>query len=32
MKVIFRQHNFYTLLWCLYYLQGTLYESGICAN
>ena len=28
LKQIFNQTNFYILLWCLYYLQGTLYASG----
>ena len=28
MKQLFRQHNLYTLLWCLYFLQGTLYAEG----
>ena len=28
MKKIFRQENVYTLIWCLYYMQGTLYAEG----
>lgn len=28
MKQILKPHNFYTLLWCLYYLQDTLYAGG----
>lgn len=28
MKKIFRQENIYTLIWCLYYMQGTLYAEG----
>lgn len=28
MKKIFRQENVYTLIWCLYYMQGTLYPEG----
>ena len=28
MKKIFTQYNFYTFLWCLYYLQGVLYAEG----
>lgn len=28
MEMLFKEYNLYTLLWCLYYLQGTVYEEG----
>lgn len=28
MKRIFKQENIYTGIWCLYYMQGTLYPEG----
>lgn len=28
MKRLFTQENIYTIVWCLYYMQGTLYPEG----
>lgn len=28
MGVVFRPENIYTTVWCLYYMQGTLYPEG----
>lgn len=28
MKKLFTQENIYTIVWCLYYMQGTLYTEG----
>lgn len=28
MRVVFRPENIYTTVWCLYYMQGTLYPEG----
>ena len=28
MRKIFRQENVYSLIWCLYYMQGFLYPEG----